>query len=450
MIFRKLYIQVSIRIIIIVITSLVLSRVFFSDRFIHTSLVMTLLIIMETIELIRYLNKTNRQLTRFFSSLLEKGSSLHVEKKETDKSYTQLVDHLERVNELIQKERMEKEKEKNYLNYLIEHIGVGIITYDEDGRVDLINPAAKRILGMDHFHDISFLNRFNPEFEKNLKKLTIGRHTLISVIVRNELFHLTVRKALFKLENQPVNLITFQDINSELDKKELDSWQKIIRVLTHEIMSTITPVTSLSEHLLKKIQGKAGETGHKAAELGIEDDIIEGLEIIRSRGKGLTDFVQHYHSLTHLPVPEIEEFHLKTFLERVVNLFKPDFEKNHIELKLEVQEGLVLSADNNLIQQVLINLIRNAIAALKDGSGKEIHIHGRKELANVVLISVKDNGCGIDPENMENIFIPFYSTRKEGSGIGLSLAKQIMRLHNGQISVKSDSNKGTEFILRFQ
>jgi len=450
MVFRKLYIQVCIRIVIIVLTSLVLSRFFFSDQFIHTSLVITLLLIMETVELIRYLNKTNRQLSRFFSSLPEKGSSLHIEKKESDKSYSQLIDQLERVNNLIQKERLEKEKERNYLTYIIEQIGAGIITYEEEGKVDLINPATKRIFRVDHIPDISFLNQFNPEFEKNLRNLAAGKHALISVIIRNELFHLTIRKALFKMENQPINLITFQDINSELDKKELDSWQKIIRVLTHEIMSTISPVTSLSEHLLKKIQGKSGKTVTSSTEKGIGDDIIEGLEIIKSRGKGLTDFVQHYQSLTHLPVPEIEEFHLKTFLERVVNLFRPDFEKNHIELKLEVQEGVVLCADSNQIQQVLINLIKNAIYALKDATEKKIEIKGRKDRTTIVLNSIKDNGCGINQENMENIFIPFYSTRKEGSGIGLSLAKQIMRLHSGQISVKSESNKGTEFVLRFQ
>ena len=450
MVFRKLYIQVSIRIVIIVITSLALARFFFADQYIHTSLIIAFLLIMETVELIRYINKTNRLLSRFFSSLPEKGSSLHIRREKTDKPYTQLIDQLERVNELIQKERIEKEKESNYLKYIIEQIGAGIITYEEGGKVDLINPATKRLFGVKHIPDISFLNQFNPEFEEILMRLATGKHALISVIISNELYHLTIRKALFKLENRTLNLVTFQDINSELDKKELDSWQKIIRVLTHEIMSTISPVTSLSEHLLKKIREKLEEKGTIIPEKGIGDDIIEGLEIIKSRGKGLTDFVQHYHSLTNFPVPETEEFHLKTFLERVTNLFRPDFENKLIELKLEVEEGMVLCADRNQIQQVLINLIKNAIYALGDVTEKKIDIKGQKEKDNVVLISIKDNGCGIKQEDMENIFIPFYSTRKEGSGIGLSLAKQIMRMHNGQISVKSELNKGTEFVLRFQ
>jgi two-component system nitrogen regulation sensor histidine kinase NtrY len=449
MVFKKLYIQVIIRVLILLATSIVLSKVFFSTAYIHTTLVFVFLLILETAELVRYLNRTNRQLARFFSSLLEKGSSMHADKKGVGRSYAQLIDHLERVNELIQKERIEKEKERNYFNYLIEHIGVGIIAYDENGKVNLINPAAKRIFGLNHIPDISLLNRFNPEFKKTLLNLAVQRHTLISVIVNNELLYLTVRKALFKLENQSVYLITFQDINSELDKKELDSWQKIIRVLTHEIMSTISPVTSLSEHLLNKIRIKEEKTSAGTRDQGISRDITEGLEIISSRGQGLMDFVQHYHSLTHLPVPETEEFHLKTFLEKVVNLFRPELEKNGIEVILNVKEGVVLYADSNLIQQVMINLIKNAIHALKDTSNKKLHIEGVKDTNAVVQISVRDNGCGIDPDNMENIFIPFYSTRTEGSGIGLSLAKQIMRLHNGQISVKSEIGKGTEFILKF-
>jgi two-component system nitrogen regulation sensor histidine kinase NtrY len=440
---------VIIRVLILLATSIVLSKVFFSTAYIHTTLVFVFLLILETAELVRYLNRTNRQLARFFSSLLEKGSSMHADKKGVGRSYAQLIDHLERVNELIQKERIEKEKERNYFNYLIEHIGVGIIAYDENGKVNLINPAAKRIFGLNHIPDISLLNRFNPEFKKTLLNLAVQRHTLISVIVNNELLYLTVRKALFKLENQSVYLITFQDINSELDKKELDSWQKIIRVLTHEIMSTISPVTSLSEHLLNKIRIKEEKTSAGTRDQGISRDITEGLEIISSRGQGLMDFVQHYHSLTHLPVPETEEFHLKTFLEKVVNLFRPELEKNGIEVILNVKEGVVLYADSNLIQQVMINLIKNAIHALKDTSNKKLHIEGVKDTNAVVQISVRDNGCGIDPDNMENIFIPFYSTRTEGSGIGLSLAKQIMRLHNGQISVKSEIGKGTEFILKF-
>jgi signal transduction histidine kinase len=248
-----------------------------------------------------------------------------------------------------------------------------------------------------------------------------------------------VQKSLFKLENKSYWLISFQDINSELDKKELDAWQKIIRVLTHEIMSSISPVTSLSEHLLNKIQNP-----HK----NLTEDLAEGLEIIKTRGEGLMEFVRHYHSLTHLPTPQLEELQLGPFLEKIVNLIEPECQKNNITLTLEMMEPVQCSMDPRLIEQVLLNLIRNSIQALEEiPKGKGITVFAGSDVTGT-QISVRDNGCGIDIENMDNIFIPFYTTRTKGSGIGLSFAKQIMRLHNGRISVKSDPGKGAEFILK--
>lgn len=443
-----MYVHIVVRVLIIIGTSLLLSRAVSSSGYLHTAVVLSVLLLLETFELLHYLNRTNRQLARFFASLLDRGSSIHLDKRESSGSYRELTKQLDAINRIIQTERMEKEKERNYLNYLIEHIGVGVITYKESGEIDLINPAAKKIFREKNIPNLVCLNRFNPDFKEVVEKLEVNRHTLISVIVENELFYLTVRKSLFKIYDQPIWLINFQDINSELDKKELESWQKIIRVLTHEIMSTISPVTSLSEHLLKKMDETEELKDIKKLKNKQLDDITEGLEIIYTRGKGLMDFVQHYHSMTHLPIPETEEFHLRTFLQGIINLFTPECEKKKIELSLDLQDGLVLCADSNLIQQVLINIIKNAIHALADTDDKIIRISGRSDDSGI-LIAVKDNGCGIDKENMENIFIPFYTTRKEGSGIGLSMAKQIMRLHDGHISVKSEPGQGAEFVLKF-
>ena len=347
---------------------------------------------------------------------------------------------LEQISRLFQKERREKEAQNNYLNYLVEQIGVGIITFSDDGRIDLINPAAKTIFADKHIPELASLNKYNPEFEKLIKDLELNEKALIRIIVQNELFYLTVQKSLFKLEDKFYWLISFQDINSELDKKELDAWQKIIRVLTHEIMSSISPVTSLSEHLLNKIQDPNSK---------LIEDLAEGLDIIKTRGEGLMDFVRHYHSLTHLPVPMLEEVQLSPFLNKILNLIAPECKKNDISVKFDVGESLQISMDPQLIEQVLLNLIRNSIQAL-DGisTGKSISLVADQNTTGV-LISVRDNGCGIDTDNMDNIFIPFYTTRTKGSGIGLSFAKQIMRLHNGRISVKSEVGNGAEFILRF-
>jgi signal transduction histidine kinase len=421
----------------------------FSPGYVHSSIVVSGILIVETLEIVWYLNRTNRQLAQFFSSLSDRASSLKFDGFESGSSFRDLSLRLEQISKLFQKERREKEAQHNYLNYLVEQIGVGIITFRDDGRIDLINPAAKTIFADRNIPEIASLNKYNPEFEKLIRDLELNEKALIRIIVKDELFYLTVQKSLFKLEDKFYWLISFQDINSELDKKELDAWQKIIRVLTHEIMSSISPVTSLSEHLLNKIQDPNKPGIVKKPDGKLMEDLGEGLEIIKTRGEGLMEFVKHYHSLTHLPTPVLEEVQLGPFLEKILSLIDPECKKNNISLMLEIREPIQTSIDPQLIEQVLLNLIRNSIQALEGiGSGKSISIFADSDVTGI-QVSIRDNGCGIDIDNMDNIFIPFYTTRTKGSGIGLSFAKQIMRLHNGQISVKSDKGKGAEFILRF-
>jgi len=449
MVYKRLFIQVIIRVVLLLSTCIVLARIMFSPAYVHSSIVVSGILIVETLEIVWYLNRTNRQLAQFFSSLSDRASSLKFDGFESGSSFRDLSLRLEQISKLFQKERREKEAQHNYLNYLVEQIGVGIITFRDDGRIDLINPAAKTIFADRNIPEIASLNKYNPEFEKLIRDLELNEKALIRIIVKDELFYLTVQKSLFKLEDKFYWLISFQDINSELDKKELDAWQKIIRVLTHEIMSSISPVTSLSEHLLNKIQDPNKPGIVKKPDGKLMEDLGEGLEIIKTRGEGLMEFVKHYHSLTHLPTPVLEEVQLGPFLEKILSLIDPECKKNNISLMLEIREPIQTSIDPQLIEQVLLNLIRNSIQALEGiGSGKSISIFADSDVTGV-QISVRDNGCGIDIDNMDNIFIPFYTTRTKGSGIGLSFAKQIMRLHNGQISVKSDGDKGAEFILRF-
>lgn len=449
MVYKRLYFQVIVRVLMLLVTCMVLGSLFFSPSYLHASVVLSLLLVVQTTDLIRYLNRTNHKLAQFFSSLQDRGTSLSYEASETGDSFRELGQRLGEINRMFREERREKEAQHNYLNYLVDQIGVGIVTFREDGSVDLLNPAAGKLLGEKRINDLAGLNRFNPEFEKLIHEMQVNEKSLIRIIVRNELIYLSVQKSLFKLEGKFYGLISFQDINSELDKKELDSWQKIIRVLTHEIMSSISPVTSLSGHLLDKVKAyPALEPGTKGEERLMED-LTEGLEIINSRGAGLMEFVRHYHSLTHLPIPVPEEVQLEPFLQRIVNLVEPECKGNDVKIELEVGDGLQLSMDPHLVEQVLLNLFRNSIQALEGvKSGKRISVVAGRTVSGI-QITVSDNGCGIDVNNMDNIFIPFYTTREKGSGIGLSMAKQIMRLHNGQISVRSEPGEGAAFLLKF-
>ena len=449
MVYKRLYIQVVIRTILLLLTCILLARIMFLREYVHASIVVSGVLIIETLELIRYLNQTNRKLANFFSVLHDRASSQKFDRFEPGGSFRELGLQLEQINSSFQKERREKEAQHNYFQYLIENIGVGIITFKNDGNIDLINPAAKAIFAKKNIPRLASLNKYNPEFEEFIYDLELNEKGLIRVIIENEIFYLSVKKSLFKLQGKNHWLISLQDINSELDKKELDAWQKIIRVLTHEIMSSISPVSSLSEHLLKKIQDPDKPGIVKDPDGNLMEDLAEGLEIINTRGQGLMEFVKHYHSLTHLPRPVLEEVQLNPFLDKIQILIEPECKKDDISIMLDVKERDKISLDPNLIEQVLLNLIRNSIQALKGISAKKsISITAGKDVKGL-QISVRDNGCGIDIDNMDNIFIPFYTTRDKGSGIGLSFAKQIMRLHNGQISVRSEDGKGAEFILRF-
>jgi len=449
MVYKRLYIQVVIRTILLLLTCILLARIMFLREYVHASIVVSGVLIIEILELIRYLNQTNRKLANFFSVLHDRASSQKFDRFEPGGSFRELGLQLEQINSSFQKERREKEAQHNYFQYLIENIGVGIITFKNDGNIDLINPAAKAIFAKTNIPRLASLNKYNPEFEKFISDLGLNENGLIRIIVENEIFYLSVKKSLFKLQEKNHWLISLQDINSELDKKELDAWQKIIRVLTHEIMSSISPVSSLSEHLLKKVQDPDKPGIVKDPDGKLIEDLAEGLEIINTRGKGLMEFVKHYHSLTHLPIPVLEEVQLSPFLDKILILTEPECKKNDIFIKLDVQESYKISIDPHLIEQVLLNLIRNSIQALDGISAqKGISITAGKDVKGL-QISVRDNGCGIDIDNMDNIFIPFYTTRDKGSGIGLSFVKQIMRLHNGQISVMSEDGKGAEFILRF-
>jgi len=430
-------------------TCIVLGRIVLIPGYLHASIALSLLLVIETVDLVRYLNRTNRKLAQFFSALPDRASSIRFDESGLGGSFKDLSERLEQVNCMFQEERREKEARNNYLNYLVDKIGTGIITYGEGGKVDMINPAAKAIFAEKDISELASLNRFNPEFEKQVNDLALNQKSLMRIVVKGELFYLSVQKSLFKLQDEVYWMISFQDINSELDKKELDSWQKIIRVLTHEIMSSISPVTALSEHLLKKIQDSSRPELDKEVDGRMLEDLKEGLEIIHSRGEGLMEFVRHYHSLTHLPIPVLEEVQLSPFLHKILNLVEPECRSNNISVELDVGEDILLSIDSQLIEQVLLNLVRNSIQALEGiEMGKKITILAGRVVSGI-QISVRDNGCGIDMESMDNIFIPFFTTREKGSGIGLSFAKQIMRLHNGQISVKSEKGEGAEFILRF-
>jgi signal transduction histidine kinase len=300
--------------------------------------------------------------------------------------------------------------------------------------------------------NISMLEPFSADLVKTLKAIHPGTKSLVKVEDEGETLTLAIFATEFRLRDRLITLVSMQNIESELAEHEMAAWQKLIRVLTHEIMNSVTPIASLASTANDLITKSDKTQADDTLELGGETkgDIRDALATIEKRSEGLLHFINAYRDLTRIPKPEFEIFPVSELLSRVIQLMKDQISKNDVELITEIEpEGLELTADSELIEQVLINLILNAIQALKGSANGQIRLRSFLDKRGWVAIVVADNGPGIKDDFREKIFTPFFTTKKDGSGIGLSLSRQIMRLHRGNISMHSIPNEITSFTLRF-
>jgi nitrogen fixation/metabolism regulation signal transduction histidine kinase len=345
--------------------------------------------------------------------------------------------------------RKEKDSEYQFFKNIVQHVGIGILTFKKDGAIQIINNAAKRLLRVDKVERISELREASDLLVEAFLKLKTGGRELIRLKSGDETIQLSIFAIELTLRGEEVKLISMSNIQSELEEKEMEAWQNLVRVLTHEIMNSVTPISSLAGVVEEELQKKL-ETNHLSMQRDEAEDMHLSVQTISKRSEGLIKFVKEFRSLTHIPKPKVLQVAVKPLLDELAMLHKKELADNNIAISVLVEpETMMVMADKTLIEQVLINLIKNAIQAFGEKTDKKISLYAHLNETGNVLISVKDNGTGIEPEALEKIFIPFFSTKKTGSGIGLSLSRQIMRQHEGNISVKSEMGEGTEFVLRF-
>ncbi|NOQ28365.1 MAG: GHKL domain-containing protein [Bacteroidales bacterium] len=370
--------------------------------------------------------------------------------KSYNSPFKELGYFLNEIGEIVRKVRLEKENQFRYTQYIVEHIGIGLLSYDQYGKIEFINLAAKNLLNIHSIKSIEILDRFHSGLKKILLSMNAEDHKVFVTKSGGKLLHLAIRMSIVKIAEKEISLVSFQDIKNELDEKEIESWQKLTRVLTHEIINSITPVTSLTG----TISGFFRNKDQIIASNDITDNTIQeavtGLDLIEERGNAVLDFVRNFKSLTKLPTPTYEDIKLSVLIENIYLLKKEEILEKEINLKYTIHptEATIL-CDKNLIEHVLINLINNAVDAISENeksNGKHITITVIKNSDNQTLISVKDNGKGIPDNIIEDIFVPFFTTKDEGSGIGLSLSRQIIKLHGGNINVKSEKGK-TVFLV---
>ena len=451
---KSLFSAVLFRIILIIISSFVfISVIPLLHKEYYLSLVgIGILIIFQVYNLVHYVNKTNRKLAHFFNSVRNEDSALIYSSDYEGKIFDSLSSSLNELNHTLGEMRRQNARQSLFLNDLVEQVGVGLISYTRDGNVEIFNNAAKRLLQLSQLCNINDIGRNYPELFKCIQELQPSNNQVIKVITKQSVLFLSLKLSIFKSEKETLNLLSIQNIRVELEQNELDSWQKLIRVLTHEISNSISPITSLANTTIKYFIRKDTGSIMKIDEL---DDAlllktVDSLDTIETTGKGLIDFVGKYRSLTALPQPKFEKFRICDLFDKLQTLLKDEAGSNDIDLEFDSSpKTLELTADFSLLEKVLINLIKNAFQALEESKEGKVYVRAFKNIENRAVILVKDNGAGIPSDIMEDIFIPFYTTKNTGSGIGLSLSRQIMRLHSGTITVSSMPNKATVFSLTF-
>jgi two-component system, NtrC family, nitrogen regulation sensor histidine kinase NtrY len=430
-------------------TALLVWLLYFDDRYIAPALIF-LFIGYQLFELFSYLDSTNRKLIRFLESIKYSDfTSLFASDNASGRSFQQLNLAFNDVLEAFRKARSEKEENWQYLHTVVQHVNVGIFSFDTEGNIHLINNVARRYLNAPQMHNIHELESSNAEMYKTIDELKIGESTLFR---QNNEAHLAMRATELRLREKSYKIISMQNIQSELQQKEIEAWQNLSKVLRHEIMNSVTPiaslVTTLNDILAEELVWEEGALRLSSDTL---QDISEGLETIQSRSKALIKFINTYRSFTNIPIPNFEVIKVQKLLERVGNLMSAEMEKANITYQCKVADKeLEMRIDVELIEMVLINLIKNAIEALGLQEAKrKISLNAHTTYDHHVLIEVTDNGEGIIPEALESIFIPFFTTKSEGSGIGLSWSRQIMQLHKGSLTVNSKIGGPTTFTLRF-
>jgi two-component system, NtrC family, nitrogen regulation sensor histidine kinase NtrY len=451
MVIPKFFLNVLVRVIGIVLSSVILGIILqHVDRgYYYTLAGMTGLIALQTWLLVQFVNRTNTDLERFLSTMQDQDSSVRFTARADSTTFEKLHERMDRVMEAVQRMKIDNERRGRVLHSLVDQADTGLLVIDGNGSFPVCNPVAASCLGLKGARDLTSLRKVDAELFGILESIEPGQEVLYKPEMQTPPKNVLIRATWMKSENTLQKLISLQDISRELDRKEVDSWQKLIRVLTHEIMNSISPITSLTSVISGYFRDNTKGRSLNPSEIDsqIIAKTLSGLETIEETGKGLLDFVDKYRSLTMLPEPEICRFRIGDLFRKCTILMESNLPAAIRITDTVKPADLSIEADYGQMEVVLINLIKNATEALAGVSDGMIQLIAFEEEGRVVM-QVADNGTGIAPEQIENIFIPFYTTREKGSGIGLSLSRQIVQHHGGTLSVHSVPGKGSVFVMK--
>lgn len=452
---KRFRLGIIIRVLFLTATLFLLLYLFLETQYYISIGFLIILAVIQIVLLVQFLERTNVLLTRFLESIRYSDFTGSFQNHGLGSNFKELNEAFSRVIEKFKEERSKKEESLRYLETVVQHIGIGLVCINSEEEIVLINRAAKRLFGVSSLRTVNSFRKISDSLADAIIQLNGGDRSLQRISINDENLELAMDATEFIMRREAFKLVSFQNIQTELEEKEMESWQNITQVLAHEIMNSITPIASLSGTVHMLVQQQAvEENNHILLNKETANDVNEALNTINKRSHGLMRFVNSYRDFTQIPTPDYEHFSVMELLHRIEHLMKAEFEKRDVDVEIDVQsETLELHADPQLVEQILINITKNALRALRQVEQPKLIYEAGIGVDGRVFIDIIDNGPGIKKEDMEKIFIPFYSTAgnnpDKGTGIGLSLSRQIMRIHGGALHVRSEPGKETVFTLKF-
>lgn len=459
--FKQFSILVSIRIGLLALSLFMLALTILGGHYPVVTLLLSLVVILQTGEVIRFVRKTNHELQRFLDSARYADFSQRFSAQVTGSGFEELNQVFSDILKRFEDNRHTQEQELRYLKALIEHVPVPSLSLHADGSVSFNNNAARRLFGNTPVTQIEHFEQFSAGATQLLTTLPVGQRDLVTLKIDDLEKQFTVAAAQVSVGERVVKLISLQDIQPELDEAQLNAWQALVRVLTHEIMNSITPISSLASTTTEMVRGASEKAklldGSAPANAIREelDDVQEAVDTIAHRSDSLTQFVQSYRKLTRLPQPSRQPINIAELFDSIRALMASEAEQARVAIELSVTPAsLELNADRDMLEQVLINLLRNSMQAIEtsNASSKQgkVNLIARVNKRGNIVLEVVDNGPGIESDIVSNIFVPFFTTKRDGSGVGLALTRQIMTAHGGTASIgELDTDTGTRIMLTF-
>ena len=441
---------IILQVILMLFTAVVFGWSLFQPHLILAPYTFAVIILFQTFSLIQFIRRSNKKLTLFMEWIKNEGLSERFSKLETDGSHQQLNNAFNAIIEIIASSRAEKESGQFYFDQALGAMGTSIISFSNGDEIDIFNPAAQKLLNCKTMRTMEEFRENFPGFAQFISEFRSSEQASYKMDIGNSLHVLSTKCVDFRIRDKKIRLISFQDISGDLANEELEVWQKMIRVLRHEIMNSVTPIKSLTSTLIRMISSE----GKPKSQSDFSDESISnihtGLQAIEKRNQGMLNFVKSYQDLSKIKTPEFSQINISDLFKNLATLFSEEINTRNIEIEINIHPvDLQINADEKLITQVMMNLVKNAVEALENKDDGKITLKALAEKDSSVVIQVSDNGAGISKDIIDQIFIPFFTTKTEGSGIGLSLSRQIMWLHQGRISVRSIEEDGTSFTLWF-